>query len=569
MRDLFENIVFIVDDAAKTLVRNLLVVAVAVVLALGVSPAIAAASGGTTIAGAPNLVLGTTVSSGWSDQFVFGSTEGELWKVPLTGGQTLTVSTSGLTGNVGCLGLIMDVYAPGVTDATVATAATAWTQQSQLTFVAPYTGTWTLLVTDSACTGGSDNTVSYDYTAAIEPSKGEPRTGGTTIAGAPNLVLGTTVSSGWSHQFAFGSTEGEFWRVPLTGGQTLTVSPSDLTGNAGCLGVIMDVYAPGVTDSTVAGAATAWTQQSQLTFVAPYSGTWTLLVSDSACTGSPGGNTVSYNYIAAVAPSKGAAATGATTIAGAPNLVLGTTVSSGWSHQFVFGSTEGEFWKVPLTGGQTLSVSSSGLIGNAGCLGLNMNMYAPTVTDATVAGESPVATQANQLTFVAPYSGTWTLLVSDSACTGSPAGNTVSYNYIAAVTQATVPADAVMAVARQSDTVSRSGRLALAVSCSNAPCGGTIKLTATTRKTTGRGRRKRTRLTAVTIGAASFSGLTPGTHRISITLNRTGLELLRHDHKLSVTAQATYKSGSASETARAAISLEAAKKTSRHTPLLG
>jgi hypothetical protein len=539
-------------------VRNLLAVAMLAITALGLSPAIAAANGGSTIAAAPDLVLGSMVSSGWSHQVVFGSTEGEFWRVPLTGGETLTIQSSNVSG-AGC-GLSLDMYAPSVTDSTIGTAPTAWSQSDQITFVAPYSGTWTLLVT----TGCGGSTVTYNYIAAVEPSKGEAHAGAGTIAAAPYLLLGTTISSGWSHQQVFGSTEGEFWRVPLTGGQTLTIQSSGVTG-AGC-GLSLDVYAPSVTDATVGTAPNAWSGSTQVTFVAPYSGTWTLLVT-TGC----GGSTVSYNYIAAVEAAKGEARTGAATIAAAPNLVLGSTVASGWSHQVAFGTTEGEFWRVGIAAGQTLTIQSSGVSG-AGC-GLSLDMYAPSVTDATVGTAQNAGSASNQITFVAPYSGTWTLLVT-TGCGGS----TVSYNYVASISGpaatststssggASPTAPASLALSRHSYTVTSSGRLTVVVVCGGSVCSGTLLLTAHVKKTAGHGRHKKTKMTSMTIGAASFSGLSVGTHGISLKLNNIGLRLLERDHdRLSATAQVTYTSGSATKTYATGVSLKGArvKKTVR------
>lgn len=87
-----------------------------------------------------------------------------------------------------------------------------------------------------------------------------------------------------------------------------------------------------------------------------------------------------------------------------------------------------------------------------------------------------------------------------------------------------------------------------------------MKLTAASKTTTGRGKRKRTKTTIVTIGGVPFSGLADGAHRISLRLNKTGLRLLkRGGYRLTVTVVVTYKSGSTTKTIRATITLKGTK----------
>jgi hypothetical protein len=207
----------------------------------------------------------------------------------MTGGQTLKIQTSGVTG--GYYGdLSLDVYAPAITDGTVASASVALSEGNPLTFVAPYSGTWTLLVTAP----NGDATISYNYIAAIEAARGAAANGAATIASAPNLLLEKTISSGWSDQQVVGNAEGEFWRVPMTAGQTLKIQTSGVFG--GYYGSLsLQMYAPEITDGTVATAKATAMEGNQLTFVAPSSGTWTLLVT------APNGNrTISYDYVASV-----------------------------------------------------------------------------------------------------------------------------------------------------------------------------------------------------------------------------------------------------------------------------
>jgi hypothetical protein len=115
-------------------------------------------------------------------------------------------------------------------------------------------------------------------------------------------------------------------------------------------------------------------------------------------------------------------------------------------------------------------------------------------------------------------------------------------------------------IAHQSATVTTTGALKVKLICSGAPGSGTLKLMTLVKKTTGSGKKKKTTTTTVKIGAGSFSRLKIGAHRVSLKLNRTGLRLLRQDgDKLSSTAKATYKSGSKTKTASAAVSLKGAR----------
>ncbi len=85
-------------------------------------------------------------------------------------------------------------------------------------------------------------------------------------------------------------------------------------------------------------------------------------------------------------------------------------------------------------------------------------------------------------------------------------------------------------------------------------------LSANVKHTTGKGKSKKTKLTAQTLGSASFSSLAIGTDTIAIKLNGKGLGLLAHDHyTLSSTASATYLSGKVFKTTTGAALLKGHK----------
>ncbi len=125
-----------------------------------------------------------------------------------------------------------------------------------------------------------------------------------------------------------------------------------------------------------------------------------------------------------------ATAAGSPTIAGAPALVLGQTVSSGWANQPVNGTSGGEFWKVAMTGGETLTIQISN---GSPCSALNVSFYAPSVTDITLPITSDAASGSSPVvTFVAPSSGTWIVFVYESGACGAPRAD--AYNYLASIT---------------------------------------------------------------------------------------------------------------------------------------
>jgi hypothetical protein len=300
--------------ARRAVVRGCVTLA-AIALTGGLAPAVAAANGGASIAAAPELVLGQTVSSGWSNQPVNNEPGGEFWKVPLNGGDTVSIDISDASCGIGEL-----VYAPGVTDGTLPGAKAVVSEGgSTFTFTAPSSGVWTVFLY-SGCA-----TTSYDYAATVTRTSGKSENGGASIAAAPELVLGQTVSSGWSNQPANNEPGGEFWKVPLDAGETLTLE----TSAASC-GIGESVYAPGVTDGTLPGAKAVASTGGSLTFTAPSTGVWTVFI----YSGCP---TTSYDYVATVAGGGGASTSGG----GVPTGKAAPTASMAVARQLVSVSAGG------------------------------------------------------------------------------------------------------------------------------------------------------------------------------------------------------------------------------------
>jgi hypothetical protein len=126
------------------------------------------------------------------------------------------------------------------------------------------------------------------------------------------------------------------------------------------------------------------------------------------------------------------------------------------------------------------------------------------------------------------------------------------------------PAVSLLTVPNQTDEVNGKGDLSISVDCAGAKCTGNLTLLAKFKKTTGKGKKKKTRIVVVTIGTASFNSLDLGVDTISLKLNSKGKSLLAVDHyKLSSTASATYLSGSAFKTATGTVKLKGHKPSKK------
>ena len=448
-----------------------------VVSALGLWASVAQAHGSATIAGAPELVIGKTEASGWTSQPVDGPDGGEFWRVSMKGGETLSIDTTNVDPGCGAFGL--DFFSPATTDANLPSAVVAASRGGgAASFTAPFSGSWIVLVTEGGC---GNTTESYDYEAALTAGPAVAATGATTIAAAPELVLGQTDASGWVNQPVDGPDGGEFWRVSMKGGETLSIDTTNVDPGCGAFG--LDFFSPATTDANLPSAVVAASRGGgAASFTAPFSGSWIVLVTEGGC----GNTTESYDYEAALTAGPAVAATGATTIAAAPELVLGQTDASGWVNQPVDGTNGGEFWKISMNAGETLSFDTTNV--DPGCGAFSVDFYSPATTDANFpAAKAATTVGPGAASFTAPSSGSWIVLVTEGGC-----GNTTeSYDYTASKPLASGPSGganggqapkggapggagalAHVALARQTDVVSSRGLASVEIACSGAPCPG-------------------------------------------------------------------------------------------------
>lgn len=225
------------------------------------------------------------------------------------------------------------------------------------------------------------------------------------------------------------------------------------------------------------------------------------------------------------------------TIVGAQQLTVGAPggTESG-------GGANIDFWTVQLNGGDRLVLDMSGSTTSPF---YHFELYAPGTTDGAFStGGAPPA--PNAVDPMNPYTFATTLASSPPPTSPSP--------------PTSPPPPSTLAVAHQTPAVTTSGLLSVKLTCGGSRCSGTMKLRTAFKSITGRGKRKTTKTTIVTIGSVSFPGLADGAHRISLRLNKTGLRLLKQGgYRLTVTVVVTYKSGSTTKTTRATITLKGTK----------
>lgn len=126
------------------------------------------------------------------------------------------------------------------------------------------------------------------------------------------------------------------------------------------------------------------------------------------------------------------------------------------------------------------------------------------------------------------------------------------------------PAVSSLTIPNQTDDVNGKGDLSISVDCASAKCTGNLTLLAKFKKTTGKGKKKKTKIVVQTIGTASFNSLALGVDTVSVKLNNHGKSLLAiGGYKLSSTASANYLSGSVFKTATGTVKLKGHKPSKK------
>jgi hypothetical protein len=241
--------------------RQVVVLCVMVAFAASVLVASAAhaGSGGSSIASAPQLPIGTKVVGGDNR-----GDYGEFWRIPLKAGDRLTIDFGSING---CYTYLY-VYAPNVTDNSLRNAdsvvSDSTSAKGELTWTANGSGSWIIRV--GSC--------GYEMTARVKRGAFASAAGGDSIATAPPLRVGARIVSGANR-----GDYGEFWRIRLRARDRLTLNFGTING---CYTYVY-LYNPRVTDYTIRNAnsvvSDSTSSKGQLRWTATRSGRWIVRVS--------------------------------------------------------------------------------------------------------------------------------------------------------------------------------------------------------------------------------------------------------------------------------------------------
>ncbi len=433
---------------------------------------------------------------------------------------------------------------------------------------------------------------------------------GPTISAAGMVSVGSCEAGG-GHAI-------DFWGVKLNGGDQLqlTVAPPvgigalefELYGD-GTSDATFTQRPP--VDVASASAYGAGGTDQVITLQAPYTGTFVLAVcapvsafgSGSDCraieTGGARNFTVPippYTYSTAlvgggVSAQCASSETRATaTINGAPGITSGACEAGGGGAI--------DFWGVALNAGDQVQLAVS----PPDVAGVEFDLYAPGTTDTSFTQTAPVDSDtvsggaAGKATLTATVAGTYVLAVCEPAAAGtssdcrairtgggrdfqlpmrpytfgpvtSPAGTDANggdtssgfgdfggYGGYGDGTGYGGSSSSTLKLSRQTLSVSKKHTISVTLKCTGVSCSGKLKLTAVEKTTSGKGSKRKTVKKTVTVGSETFYVF--DTAKVLITLNATGLKLLKHNHgKLSVTATASYDPGTGRNTASAHATL--------------
>ncbi len=264
-------------------------------ISLGVATAQGAA--GATVASAPPLTIGAPASGGGQNI--------DFWRIPLIGGDKVSVAASLPSHDVSGWPYKFDLFAPETADSSFgqvfpvseASVEVGGAATQYVAVQAPYTGTFVLAVCEYPNTGcqalaGQARVMDpYTFTTSLEnggvgaSAAALEKRAGETIASAKAIRTGTFQAGGGQNI--------DFWKVTLEAGEKLTVAASLPKRDVSGWPYKFDLFAPKTADSTfkqavpvsegsleVGGAATQYT-----TLRAPYAGTFVLAVCEYPNTG--------------------------------------------------------------------------------------------------------------------------------------------------------------------------------------------------------------------------------------------------------------------------------------------
>jgi hypothetical protein len=352
----------------------------------------------------------------------------QLWQVELAAGEQVLLR--GVT-SAPASGFAVEAIPPGVTEAQLLGTAPipgveSGSLSEGLSFAASHSGTW-MIVVGPGC-GGSDGP--YQFSAAVTPAGFAPGPGGgATIAAAPALSPGVTVSGNTAadgvipndlHSDRACTRDEELWTITLTAGDQvllrgLTEPPAS--------GFAVEAIPPGVTEPQLLGTApiagvASGSLSEGLSFAAARGGMW-LVVVGPGCGGSDG----PYQLSATVtAPVFLAGSGGGNTIAAAPLLTPGLTVSGNTAADAVIGhdlhsdracTLDEELWRLQLLRGDKVALGGRT---EPPASGFAVEAIPPGVTEPQLLGTAPLSgveagSLSESLAFTASAPGTWLVVV--------------------------------------------------------------------------------------------------------------------------------------------------------------
>ncbi len=398
--------------------------------------------------------------------------------VTVTAGSTPTATAQGATAL--CTGGSVVISTPSVSGSSY-----AWHRNGAVisgatsnSYTATLAGNYTVTVTSGTCSGTS-NAIGVTISALTTPST--TAQGPTSFCSGGNVVLSTASTTGYSYQWRRGGTAisgatSATYTATITGTYTVTVTNGACTAtsngvsvNASGSGSSPVITAQGPTSFCTGGSVvltttsatgntyqwrrggTAISGATSASYTATITGTYTVTVTNGACSATSSGVSVSAS---GSGPSPVISAQGPTSFCSGGNVILTTQQASGNTYQWryngavISGATSYAYtaylngaFTVTVTNGSCSSTSAAIniAVGSApsatitaasatsfcagGSVTLNANTgsglsYSWHRNGTTIAG-------ATNSTYVATLAGTYTVVVTNNGCSRTSAGTTV------------------------------------------------------------------------------------------------------------------------------------------------